>query len=321
MMIQIENRARILPDFFVAGAAKGATTSLHALLSQHPQIFLPERKELYTFAFNGERPRFKLADGTHREKVGCSWKQYFKYYEKSPAGFLAGDTSSWYLRYHETVIGKIRQLYGEAARNLKFIMVLRNPVERAFSHYSMHRGQSMINEPFGDTIVDSEFRKKITDPAAGYYPGYDYIGFGMYSGQVRAYLDAFGHDNVKVFLFEEFHKDNGAVADEIARFLGLETLGQWDPGKKLNISGEPKTTFAAFIGKLVFRPSIFKRLSRFLLPLKVRAGVKNNVGRLLYNKTHMSEEDRKTLIDIYRKDIGELQTILGRDLSSWLGGK
>lgn len=318
MNILVEKERVKLPDFFVVGAAKGATTSLHALLSQHPNIFLPEQKELYTFAFNGETPRFKLADGTPREKVGCTWNRYFKIYDNCPENCLAGDTSSWYLRYHKAVITNIRRLYGESSEKIKIIMVLRNPVERAWSHYSMHLGQGLIDLPFRDTITGGEFRKRIADAEAGYYPGYDYIGFGMYSGQVQAFLDAFGQDNVKVFLYEEFQKDNLTMVNEVFRFLGLEPAEQIKTGKKLNISGTPKSGLAETIGKLVYRPFFLKRIFRSILPAGLRYKFKRNISRFLFKKTDMKNEDRSILIDIYREDIDKLQMLLNKDLSTWL---
>jgi hypothetical protein len=307
MKVIVNDRRVNLPDFFIVGAAKGATTSLHAYLKQHPKIFLPERKELYFLAFGGETPRFKLADGKPREKVGVTREEYFNIYENSPGGCVSGDTSSWYLYYYNEVIRTIRQLYGSQAGKIKIIMVLRSPVDRAWSHYSMHRGQGIIDLPFKDTIVPgtNSFREKINDPDAGYYPGYDYIGFGMYSRQVGAFLEAF--DRVKVFLYEEFNTDNLAVVNEIIRFLGLEPMGQLEKGKRLNVSGVPRSGLAALVGRLIYRPYFFKKLFRSLLPGRLRYRIKMNISRFLFKKKFMSREDRQMLIDIFREDIDRRQ--------------
>lgn len=304
-----------MPDFFVVGAAKGATTTLYSHLKQHPDIFLPERKELYFFAYNGETPRFKLADGTFRKEVGCTADQYMNMYKECPAGRLAGDTSSWYLYYHEAVIRNIRALYGDKAREAKIVMVLRNPVERAWSHYSMHLGHGLIDIPFREAVTPGAFREKL-ESNRGYYPGYDYTGFGMYSRQVEAFLAAF--DNVKAILYEEFGKDTDGAVKEIFEFLGLEPGPTVSAGKRLNVSGAPKSRLAGLVGRMVYRPYMLKRLFVPLIPERLRYRIKTGISRFLFKRTVMSPGDRELLIDFFREDILRLQEILGKDLSAWL---
>ncbi len=249
--------------------------------------------------------------------MGVTREEYFKIYENTPEGCVCGDTSSWYLYYYKEVIRNIKELYGPQAGKIKIIMVLRNPVDRAWSHYSMHLGQGIIDLPFNETIAagKNSFREKINDPDAGYYPGYDYIGFGMYSRQVGAFLEAF--DRVKIFLYEEFNNDNLAVVNEIIRFLGLEPPGQLQKGKRLNVSGVPRSGLAALVGRLIYRPYFFKKLFRSLLPGRLRFKIKMNISRFLFKKKFMTREDRLMLIDIFREDIRRLHGILGRDLSAW----
>jgi hypothetical protein len=318
MNVTVESRRVNLPDFFIVGAAKSATTSLHTYLKQHPNIFLPERKELYFLAFGGETPCFKLADGTPREKVGVNREEYFKIYRNTPEACLAGDTSSWYLYYYKEVIRNIQELYGTQAGKIKIIMVLRNPVDRAWSHYSMHRGMGIIDLPFPEAAApgSGSFRERITGPDAGYFPGYDYIGFGMYSRQVEAFLEAF--DQVKIFLYEDFSENSRAVIDEITRFLGLEPLDRLKKEKRLNVSGAPRSGLAALVSRLVFRPYFLKKLFRSLLPAPLRYKIKMNISRFLFKKKYMSREDRRMLIDIYRRDIRLLEKTLNRDLGAWL---
>ncbi len=315
MIVTVDNENVRLPDFFVVGAAKGATTTLYSHLKQHPKIFLPERKELYFFAYNGETPRFRLADGTFRKEVGCTKNEYIEMYRSSPGECLAGDTSSWYLYYHEAAIRNIRAIYGDKARGLKIIMVLRNPIERAWSHYSMHLGHGVIDISFREAVTSGAFREKL-GLEGGYYPGYDYIGFGMYSRQVEAFLGAF--DNVKVLLYEEVGKDTDGAVNEIFEFLGLEPGVELNEGKRLNVSGVPKSWLAGIVGRMVYRPYGLKRLFVPLIPEGLRYRIKTGISRFIFKKAVMSPGDRKLLIDMYREDILRLQKIVDRDLSSWL---
>jgi hypothetical protein len=312
MIIPANNRELGLPDFFIVGAAKSATTSLFAYLKQHPKIFLAERKEMYFLAFNGLSPRFKLTDGTFHPEVGCTREEYFETYKNSPEGCLLGDVSTWYLYFHETVIKNIISLYGGQARKAKIIIVLRNPIERAWSHYCMHQRTGIINIPFLEAITSDSFKSQLKD---GYYPSYDYIGFGMYSRQVKAYMENF--DDVKVLLLEDLRDDAEAKINEIVQFLGLEPVGHLDTGKRLNVSGTPKSSLAAVISHLVYKRNVLKKIIRPLLPRDLRYRLKMGVSRFLFKKNPLKPEHRQVLMDIYRDDILRLQKLLDRDLSKW----
>ncbi len=315
MIIENHNQPVKLPDFFVVGAAKSATTSLYTYLNQHPGIFLPDRKELYYFAFNGETPRYNMDGGAPRPPMGRTREQYLEMYRDCPAEGLMGDTSSWYLYYHREVIRNVRALYGDRAREVRIVMVLRNPIERAWSHYSMHAGHGNMDRPFKE-VIEPAFFKQQQEADEAYFPGYDYIGFGMYAEQVKAYLDAFGH--VKIILYEDFNRDAAAQMAAIYKFLGLDVPeGELDAQKRLNVSGVPRSGAAAFFSRLLYKPYAFKRLFTFLLPESVRYRLKNNLSRYLFKKKGLSPEDRALLTGIYREDIARLQDIIARDLSTW----
>ncbi|MGD2086274.1 MAG: sulfotransferase [Candidatus Aminicenantes bacterium] len=313
MLVHFINQKVRLPDFFIVGAAKSATTSLFSYLKQHPKIFLPERKEMYFMVFNGLSPRLKLTDGTYHPAVGCTREEYFETYKNSPEGCLLGDVSTWYLYFHETVIPNIIAFYGDEARKVKIIMVLRNPIERAWSHYCMHQRTGIIDIPFLEAITDDSFKSQLKD---GYYPSYDYIGFGMYYRQVKAYMDAF--DDVKVFLFEDLRNNALEKVKKIIQFLDVEPVGNLETGKRLNVSGTPKSSLAAAVSHLIYKRNVFKKIIRPLLPRDLRYKLKMEAGRFLFKKNPLKPEHRQVLIDIYRDDILRLQKLLDRDLSQWL---
>lgn len=313
MLVTADRRKLRLPDFFIVGAAKSATTSLFAYLKQHPKIFLPERKEMYFMAFNGLSPRFKLTDGTFHREVGCTREEYVETYKNNPEECISGDISTWYLYFHKTVIKNIIAFYGDEAGNVKIIIVLRNPIQRAWSHYCMHQRTGIINIPFLEAISDESFKSQLQD---GYYPSYDYIGFGMYYRQVKAYMDAF--DDVKVFLFEDLRDNAMAKVNKIFQFLGVEPVGNLETGKRLNVSGTPKSSLAGAVSHLIYKRNVFKKIIRPLLPRDVRYKLKMEASRFLFKKNPLKPGHRQVLIDIYRDDILRLQKLLDRDLSGWL---
>ena len=185
----------------------------------------------------------------------------------------------------------------------------------------MHQGQGTIDVPFRDTVVPGagSFREKISVPAEGYFPGYDYIGFGMYSHQVEAYLAAF--DDVKIILYEDFSNNTLAKVNEIIQFLGLKPLENIDTEKRLNVSGTPRSPLAAIISRWIYKPNLLKKLIRPIIPGDLGHRIKMNISRFIFKKNRLSPTDRQVLIDIYRQDILRLQKLLDRDITSWLENK
>jgi hypothetical protein len=116
------NLLKNLPNFFLLGAAKAGTTSLYHCLKQHPQVFMPANKE----------PRFFDRDEFYQEGLSVYLNRHFKGSEIYPA---RGEATPAYHR-PEKVIPRMKKAYGRLSP--KFLIILRDPVERAWSHY-LHR--------------------------------------------------------------------------------------------------------------------------------------------------------------------------------------
>ena len=114
-----------LPNLFIVGAAKSGTTSLHNYLNQHPDVFMCTPKEPH-FLINNEI-------GKDRISIGVSDKnKYLNLFLKGKKKQYRGESSVMYLMYPDIVIPKINQQYGE---DCKIIIMLRNPIERAYSGF------------------------------------------------------------------------------------------------------------------------------------------------------------------------------------------
>src|SRR5262245_53726556 len=126
-----------LPDVFVVGAAKSGTTALYEYFKSHPQVFVPEAiKETNYMAFSGGLPPL-AGPGDKTALAGQSITTldgYRKLYSSRSEGQLAADVSPAYLYYPHTA-AKIAELCPRA----KIVIILRNPVQCAFSMYSMMR--------------------------------------------------------------------------------------------------------------------------------------------------------------------------------------
>ena len=119
------------PNFIIAGFPKCGTTSLHHYLSEHPQIFMPNQKELHFFTFeilsklkNG--PRDKIVKKTQIDNS----EKYLKFYREVKNEIAIGDASPSYINY-PTQFAKIKEYLNDP----KLIIVLRDPINRAYSNY------------------------------------------------------------------------------------------------------------------------------------------------------------------------------------------
>jgi len=305
------------PNFLIIGAAKSGTTALWHYLRQHSQIYMSPRKHTRFFAFEVEDPGFR---GPGTEDPSLHYTMPYAIADISAYHALfAGATS-------ETAIGEASHsyLYGlraaeriqEYAPDMKLIAVLRDPAERAFSHY-----RQMIRdgrEPLDDFVraLDEE-EARIHDH---WWPDFHYVQVGLYHAQLERYFERFGREQIKVYLYEEFTSDPLGVLRDVFRFLGVNDGFVPEAAVRYNASGVPKNKgLHAFLQKLrLVRPFVERLLpeehTRRLL--RVGSGLHNRN----LTKPRLSPELRARVTDAYfRDDILKLQGLIQRDLSSWLG--
>jgi hypothetical protein len=286
-----------VPNLFIVGAAKAGTTSLHGYLSEHPEVFMSERKEPHYFAsftmrgeFDNFMPPVRDVEAYQRLFVGSEGRK------------VAGEASPSYL----CDVDAARRIKA-AIPQAKIIISLRNPVERAYSEYLMafHAGQEKLS--FDDALVADARREK------GWGTSFQYVERGLYADQVQRYLDVFGRANVLTILFEELIRDTPKVMAEVAQFLAI------DPGRF------PDSTFTT-----VHNPfeASRGRLARAILghaPIRVWAKrwapqqLRDFANTLLFTKgkkPKMSEKARKFLTAAFDADLERLERLLERDIGA-----
>ena len=209
------------PNFLVLGAARSGTTLLHSYLLQHPEIYLPKSKQ--------PEPHFFLKS-EHYQK-GSEWyhERYFSAVNDEKA---IGEISTSYL-FGENVAGRI------ASYNplLKFIVVLREPKQRAYSNY-WHSFKNGFEEiPFDEAIRNEQDRLLGLDEKLKEIAPYAYVGRSLYFEQLERYLNYFDPSQFYVFLFEHFINNPKKYLNEICRFLAVNDNFQWtDINEKANAS-------------------------------------------------------------------------------------
>ncbi len=295
----------VLPNFIIAGASKSGTSSLYHYLKQHPDIFLSDiQKEGRYFSQmkgNFEGPGDSRIDAT----ITRSLADYQTLFQGTSREKAVGDISPEYLYFHETSIPLMKKTLGE---NLKIILILRSPVDRAFSAYTHFKRDKRENLDFEEALNAEETRK-----AANWIWAWQYKNSGLYYRQVKAFLDKFKH--VKVILYEDFQENNLLVLKEICRFISVADDFNFDISYKYNVSGKPKN---AVLYQLETSRGLVNRIKK-IIPKKLVSYLKNNLtGEKQMVKTEMKPETRRELIEFFREDILKLQDLLQRDLSIWL---
>lgn len=296
-----------LPSIFIVGAAKSGTTTLAFLLSRHPKVFIP-RKEPGFFAFHG-LPADQIPEAIRDNQI-VDFDKYKALYEKMPEHQVALDASVANLTFHQNAIHNFKQVFGNSVDSKKFIIILRNPVGRAFSHYKMLVKNGYETLPFEEAIKPENVEKRIHLRG-----GFDYLGNSFYHDSVKAYMSQF--PNVKVWLNEDL-KDQQKLSQELIDFTELG--GEIDEKKQavLNVSGEPR---AKFLVKWLHRPNALKTALKNLVPASQQhrlQRLKAGVSSFNTKPMHLSEETKLMLTKSFEPEVRKLEDLLERDLSKWM---
>lgn len=293
MKTEIEGRALKVPDFFVVGAQKSGTTSLYFYLRQHPDIFMPQIKETDFFSHGG-----------------VTFEEYARLFSDAGEGHALGECSPHYLLFYNETIKNMKR-YVPDWRGLKIIIVLREPVERAFSQHNMRRMLGRETRGFEEAAGIDEHGRLVRNPMEPPY----YIGFGLYFSQVKAFMENF--KDVGVWLFDDLKADARGIMREMYSFLGVDAGFVPDTEVEYNPSGIPKLKL---LQRLLSKSwsTAFPFLK--LVPLPIKAGIINKIMTLNIKgeKAEMRPETREDLKSIFRDDMLKLQDLIKRDLSGWI---
>jgi hypothetical protein len=287
----------IWPNFFLVGAAKAGTTSIYAYLSQHPEIFFPAFKEPHFFTQVRPAPeqRFLINAVTKRSA-------YLRLYARAASHSVIGDASPSYL-WHPVVPRRIRAQVPQA----KVAVILRDPVERAYSHYLMDYREGSQSKPFYEALLEDMNR-----PKKGWGVSYLYYELGLYAEQVQRYLKIFMPERVKVLMFDDLRRDAKAVLREIAGFLGLdpEPLAHVNTSQRYNSYAAPRNQY--------LRRLAGARLSRMvgqaLIPHRLGTFIFERIFLKQAPKPPLDPRARELLCSLYDPEIDKLERLMGRRL-------
>jgi len=302
----------LLPNLIIPGAPKSATTSLCEYFKPHNDIFVPKIKE----------PRFFIEETIQNLPQSDPFREYLinsstltlqayeDIYKESGAAKYRCDASVHYLYYHDFVIPGIKKYIKDAT----IIIVLRNPVDRAFSNYTYLK--SYDNHSFEEELDLEKNRKE-----EGWNSFWFYVGQGFYYEQVIHYMNEF--TKVKVVLMDDINKNGNAVMDDIFDFLDVKRI-DIDTSTVHNKSGVPRNKFVEW---LVFNDNFLKTIPRYFVKKMYSDAERERLRISIHDKflkkgdVTITNQTHNDLIDVFSEDILRLQDLIQKDISGWLKKK
>lgn len=284
-------------DFAIIGAQKAATTTLHDLLKQHPEIAFPPTKEDNYFALDDvyllghKHLAMQYAKALPNQKIGHAYVNIMYY-----ASICA--PRMW-----------------EHNSQMKLIALLRNPVDRAYSAfwYARNRGWE-VSDSFEDAIRREE-EGRISDNFT--HQGIlTYLRHGHYAEQLQVFIDIFGRDAVRVHFQDELRVDAVRLCKSLFDYIGVAPDFCVDGSLKSNVASRP---MVAALPRFINNPSGLKKIYQTIMPYRMRRLLNRNLlqkieklNQARHQYPPMSELTRNRLEAYYAPHNDKLRALIGR---------
>ena len=298
-----------MPNFLIIGAPKAGTTALNSYLREHPQIYMSPVKEPGFFDFEGQKPNFSgPGDRELYDHVATDIKSYLELFQGVSDEIAIGEATTWYL-YSPRAPERIQHYLP----NIKLIVILRNPVDRAHSAFlhTLRDGREVITD-FAQALKEEE--KRI---AKNWEYLWHYKQMGFYYVQLKRYFDRFDRSQIKVYLYEDLNNNLSALLKDIFQFIDIDETLIPNVIPRANVSGIPRSKWVNEFLKTKNK-SFIKEFFKLFIPSMLGKHIIGRLNQLNQPKLQVSSDVRSGLIDVYREDILKLQELIHRDLSNWL---
>jgi len=304
------------PSFFIVGAMKAGTTSLFDALCKHPKIFMPVEKEPFYYVWSTTQKEFVLPspDGlisSDRWKIFDNYESYIELFSDMPEGSIAGEASTFYLPHKEAAEG-IKADFP----NAKIIIILREPVSRAYSAYNFQVSFGLEPAATFSEAIEDELSGNRND----WLYGWRHIYCSTYSEQVKRYMKCFGKKNVLILSQDELKNNQQTLLNNVCIFLGIKPITVQDSVGS-NITAIPSNNLGKLVRLLFSRPNIIKDSIKKYIPLGFRRKIKSYVMAVIvkYSKKpeRIEPELKQKLRAYFIEDIKSLEEITGKDFSLW----
>lgn len=274
---------RTMPDYIIIGVSKSGTTTMYQLISAHPDVLPSIVKEVYFFNIEGNYEKGKMwyrsFFPSHLHKRHLS--------RRHGRRILSGESTPSYMQ-HTMAPARVRA----ALPNVKMIVMLRNPVDRAYSHYHMSIRMQRESLTFEEAVAAEKARMRyymeraVSEPEFSWYGRqYSYLGTGHYAEQLAYWFRYHDRNKFLILTLDELKADQRGVMGRVFEFLGLEPFDTGDLHPTAMIPHR-------------FGPGLGIR----------NIGWQYNVGR--YDT--MNHDTRSMLVDYFRPHNERLQQLLDR---------
>ena len=290
------------PSFLCIGAPKSGTTSLYDILKQHPDIFLPNFKEPHFF------------DNDENYGHGLSW--YLQsYFTESNERQLLGEFTPTYLsnfKAHQRIASDLNS-------DLKLIVLLRDPVDRAYSHYLHTKRDELEHFTFQEALAKESERLIKSDLSDIEKMRFSYLKQSDYFNQFTHLFKYFKKEQVRVFVFEtDFISNRKKMIANLLMFLEVKPLTL-----NVNIKSNPASVARSkTLKKFMKSDSFLRRIAKNIVPsLELRQKIRNKI-HASNNKTKapqkLTKELRLSIFNQYfKEDVNRLEALLKKDLKIW----
>jgi Sulfotransferase domain len=283
------------PNLFIVGAARAGTTSLAHHLSMHPDVFMSPVKEPHFFAEAGPSSFIPSIDPPIKD-VGA----YLRLFRDRGEATWAGEASTSYL--WDPLCPE--RLYNASDGSARILIVLREPVARAHSHYLNNVRNGMETRSFADAL---DVEESLSEQRWGSDP--TYIAGSLYAQPVARYLETFRRQ-VRIDFYEEMFRDLPRHFADICAFLDIPPFSGAMTSEPLNRFSTPQNRFV----RRFMANDFARRSTRRLIPAGARASIKG-MSLAQGDKPELDPRTAERLAARFQDDQAALREVLGRRLA------
>jgi hypothetical protein len=293
------------PDFLVIGAARSGTTALTSFLGEHPDVFVATPKEPHFLAFPGGAPRFTgLGDDDLVNRTAVrdeqSWRELFR----GRSERRRGEGSVTTLAHPDASIPAIERF---CAPGCRLVVMLRDPVDRAFSSWLYLRSRGYDAGSFEECLSAEEERTR-----DGWSHMWQLARLSRYAEQLAPFVTAYG-DRLLVVVQEEFSADPSGELRRVLQFLDVDPDVAIDASRQVNAAGLPRSRAVTAALNGLRRTPALRRLVTAAVPQRQRERIRSaNLDRAT-----IAPATRARLAAALAPDVRDLEDLLGRRLTAW----
>ena len=300
------------PNFIIGGTAAGGTSFLSAILVQHPQIYLPKEMR--------PEPHYFYKSWEYEKGLNYYLSRWFD--DVPQSAIAVGERSSSYFFGGEIVAKRIKEVYP----NMKFILTLRNPIERTWANYRYTALQGLESLSFEDALKNEERRIREQSGEWAEIQPYNYTGRGLYAKQIHSFLKFFSAENILFIKSELLSKQTEFELKKIYKFLKLTdidftfkpapnhtSLSVSDPALQMEL----RQYFGDRFDKIIEATRKEEGIDNFILSPLDKEKIEQLSENMAGLKKPMPFEARAVLNEKFSADIQELSRYVDFDTSDW----